>query len=419
MTLKVTRSGSVAVLAAIAGTAAAGYFALGRPQPAQAVGAPSGPSASSAGAAVQRGGVPVVTLAPALRRDVPIELQANGSVVPLSSVEIRPHVGRLLTAVHVKEGQFVSAGALLFSLDDRGERASLDRAQAQLARDQAALADLERQFRRSQDLSAQQFISASAADSVQANVDSQRALVQADRAAVRSAQVDLSHTSIRAASGGRVGAINVFVGSLVQANAVLASVTQINPIAVSFSVPESRLAALLDAQRAGTVAVTAALPDGVLTGRLSFIDSAVDSVAGTIRVKAQFDNAGTRLWPGQYVQTKITIATLRDAIVVPLAAILTRPDGALVYAVDDKQFAQPRQVRVLHAFGNLAAISGLDAGEQVVIEGKQNLKPGAKVKASRSPQLADAGKRDGEFGVGPGAAVAAAGPSIAMEAAPR
>jgi RND family efflux transporter MFP subunit len=383
--LTVKRSGALAAFGVVACAAAGSYFWLGRPQIAQAVTAPAASTSTAS-----RGGISIVRLTPALRRDVPIEIQANGSVVPLSSVEIRPNVSRLLTQVHVKEGQFVAAGALLFSLDDRSERAALDRAHAQLARDQATLTDLERQYKRSQDLSAQKFISASAADGVQAQVESQRALVQADQAAVRSAQVDLSYTAIRAPSGGRVGAVNVYAGSLVQTTTVLAGVTQIDPIAVSFTVPESGVAALLKAYKAGAVGVTAALPDAILKGQLSFIDSSVDAVAGTIRVKAQFDNAGTKLWPGQYVQTKITLATLRDAVVVPLAAIITRPEGALVYAVDDARLAQPRKVHVLHAFGNLAAVSGLSDGEQVVVEGKQNLKPGARVKASQDKLLAAA-----------------------------
>ncbi|WP_332854720.1 efflux RND transporter periplasmic adaptor subunit [Duganella sp. S19_KUP01_CR8] len=390
----------LAAVAALASLTAIGYVALGRPQLALAdTGTPAASAPSAAGkvaapAAPARGGVPMVRLAPAQRRDVPIELEANGTVVPLNTVEIRPHVTRLLTQVHVKEGQFVAAGALLFALDDRSERAALDRAQAQLVRDHATLADLERQFKRSQELAAQHFISVSAADSLQTQVESQRALLQADQAALRSAQVDLSYTAIRAPSAGRVGAVNVFAGSLVQANAALATVTQINPIAVSFTVPESGLAGLLNGQKAGAVAVSAQLAEVTLKGKLSFIDSAVDPTAGTIRVKAQFDNADTRLWPGQYVHARITLETMRDAVVVPLAAIVTRPDGALVYSVGADQLAQPRKVRVLHAFGKLAVVSGLEGGERIIVEGKQNLKPGAKVRINQDNQdrlVADAG----------------------------
>ncbi|RZT04477.1 RND family efflux transporter, MFP subunit [Duganella sp. CF402] len=378
------RSVTVAALVAMA---AGSYVLLGGPLPARAITAPP----AAAPAASPRVGVPLVRLAPAERRDVPLEVQANGTVTPLSSVEIRPHVSRQLTQVHVKEGQFVAANALLFSLDDRAERAALDRTQAQLKRDQAVLADLERQHQRSRELSSQQFISASAADGVQAQAESQRALVQADQAAVRAAQVDLSYTAIRAPSAGRVGEVKVYAGSLVQANAVLASVTQIDPIAVSFTVPEGDVGALLAAFKAGPVAVSAALPDSAIQGRLSFVDSSVDPVAGTIRVKAQFDNRSNRLWPGQYVPATVALATLRNAIVVPLAAIITQTDGALVYAVDEQQSAKPRKVRVLHTFGKLAAVSGVEEGERIIVEGKQNLHPGAKVKPGKDALLADAG----------------------------
>lgn len=382
------------VLALLAFGAAGAWF-LGRGQSAQALTAPGVAPASSApaGAALApappaagaRGGPPTVRLAPAQQRDVPIELQANGTVTPLSNVEIRPHVSRLLTRVHVKEGQFVRAGELLFTLDERAERAALDRARAQLARDKAVLADLERQYQRSRDLAAQNFLSASAADSLQSQAESQRALVQADQAALRSAQVELDYTVIRAPSPGRVGAVNVFAGSLVQANAVLASVTQIDPIAVSFTLPESVLASLVEGQKRGVVAVRAQAGEGGSTqqGRLSFIDSAVDPVAGTIRVKAQFSNADTALWPGQFVHARLTVSTLKDAVVVPLSAIVTQPNGALVYAVDAEQQAKVRKVSVLHSFGNLAAVSGLEAGEQIIVEGKQNLRPGAKVKVAK------------------------------------
>lgn len=347
------------------------------------------------------GAVPLVRLAAAQQRDVAIEVQANGTVVPLSSVEIRPHVSRLLRQVHVKEGQTVAAGALLFSLDDRAERAGVDQARARLLRNEAALADLERQYRRSQELAAQRFISTSAAETLQTQVEGQRAQVQADQAALRSAEVELSYTSLRAPSAGRIGSINVYPGSTVQVNAALASITQMDPIAVSFAVPESGLAGLLQGQRDGTAAVSATLPETTraLHGKLSFIDSAVDPVAGTIRAKAQFANASAHLWPGQYVQAKVTLGTLRSAVVVPLAAIVTGSTGSRVYSVGGDQVAQARPVSVLHTFGGLAAVSGLEAGEQVIVEGKQNLRPGAKVKVARGADKvarADAGDATAE-----------------------
>ncbi|CAN7268264.1 efflux RND transporter periplasmic adaptor subunit [Pseudoduganella sp. LjRoot289] len=352
-------------------------------------GAAPGTAPTPAGRA---GAVPLVSVAAAQRRDVAIQVQANGTVVPLSSVEIRPHVSRLVRQVHVTEGQTVAAGALLFSLDDRAERALVDQARARLLRNEAALADLERQYKRSQELAAQRFISPSAAEALQTQVEGQRAQVQADQAALRSAGVELSYSSLRAPSAGRIGSINVYPGSTVQVNAVLASVTQMDPIGISFTVPESGLAGLLQGQRDGTAEVSATLPEPARTlrGKLSFIDSAVDSVAGTIRAKAQFANAAAQLWPGQYVQTTVTLGRLRSAVVVPLAAIVTGASGSRVYAVDGGQLAQARPVNVLHTFGALAAVSGLDAGERVIVEGKQNLRPGVKVKVARGAETVDA-----------------------------
>lgn len=344
-------------------------------------------------AATPRGGVPTVRLAPALRQDVAVEIEANGTVVPLSTVEIRSRVSRVLTRVHVKEGQYVVADALLFTLDDRGERAALDRARAQLARGQVALADLERQFSRSQELAARNFISPSAADLLRSQVEAQRAQLLADQATLRAAQAELSYTVLRAPAKGRVGAIDVYAGTLVQTNAALASVTQIDPIAVSFTVPESGLPGLLERIKSGPVAVSATLggKPRTLDGKLSFIDSAVDPVAGTIRVKASFDNALTLLWPGQYVHARLTVGTLRDAVVVPLSAIVADPSGALVYTIGADQLAHPHPVTLLHAFGQRAAVSGLRGGERVIVEGRQNLDSGATVKLAQGGALADAG----------------------------
>ena len=382
---------TLAFAAFVAFLAAGGYFWLARAAVPAGTGSKQGSAQGGAqGGTAQPGGgragaVPLVRLAAAQRRDVAIQVQANGTVVPLSSVEIRPHVSRLLRQVHVKEGQTVAAGALLFSLDDRAERASVDQARARLLRNEAALADLERQYKRSQELAAQRFISTSAAESLQTQVEGQRAQVQADQAALRSAEVELSYTSLRAPAAGRIGSINVYPGSTVQVNAALASVTQMDPIAVSFTVPESGLAGLLRGQRDGTAAVSAALPETArpLEGKLSFIDSAVDAVAGTIRAKAQFANSAAQLWPGQYVQATVTLGTLRSAVVVPLASIVTGSAGSRVFAVDRDQVAHAKPVSVLHTFGGLAAVSGLEEGEQVVVEGKQNLRPGAKVKVAR------------------------------------
>ena len=329
-----------------------------------------------------------VSAVAASRQQVAIELQSNGTVAPVSIVELRSETSAAVSRVHVREGQFVRAGDVLFTLDARSEHASIDKAQAQLARDQVLLADLVRQFTRSGELAAQKFISQGAVDALQAQVEAQRALLESDRATLRLAQVALGHATISAPLAGRIGAINVFAGSLAQIGTVLASVTQLDPITVSFSVPESSLQTLLESQKAGPVTVTVTLVDQHSTrlkGIVSFIDSSVDPVAGTIRVKASFDNRTTMLWPGQFVDTTLTLGQLDDAVVVPLAAIVTGTKGSFVYSIEADRSARLRPVGLLHAFGSQAAVSGLSGIERIIVDGKQNLRPGGKVLEVKTP----------------------------------
>ena len=344
-------------------------------------------------------GPTIVNVAPATRQDVPVILQANGTVTPLSTVDLRPQTTSTIRKVHIKEGQFVSAGQLMFTLDDRTDRANLDKARAELARNQAALAESERQYQRSQELYAQKFIAESALDSLRSQVEAARALIAANRAAVQAEQVNTSHTVIKAPMGGRVGAINVYPGSLVQPATTLTTITQIHPISIAFNLPEAALADLLAAQRKGTVTVQAGGSGSVpaLSGRLSFIDNTVDSTSGMIRVKAEFDNRATALWPGQYVTTRLTVHTLRDAVVVPQAAIVATQKGSLVYVVDG-QTARQVQVERLHAFGTQVVVSGLAGGERVVTEGKQNLRPGGKVKLAQEAAVQGGGQRPASKG---------------------
>ena len=329
-----------------------------------------------------------VSAVAASRQQVAIELQSNGTVAPVSIVELRSETSAAVSRVHVREGQFVRAGDVLFTLDARSEHASIDKAQAQLARDQVLLADLVRQFTRSGELAAQKFISQGAVDALQAQVEAQRALLESDRATLRLAQVALGHATISAPLAGRIGAINVFAGSLAQIGTVLASVTQLDPITVSFSVPESSLQTLLESQKAGPVTVTVTLVDQHSTrlkGIVSFIDSSVDPVAGTIRVKASFDNRTTMLWPGQFVDTTLTLGQLDDAVVVPLAAIVTGTKGSFVYSIEADRSAKLRPIAMLHAFGSQAVVSGLSGIERIIVDGKQNLRPGGKVLEVKTP----------------------------------
>lgn len=359
---------TLACVLALAGAGGAWWWSSAQARGA-AKAAPSGPAPA------------LVTVATAQRQDVPVTLQVNGSVVSLNSVELRPQVTNPVREVHVKEGQFVKAGQLLFSLDDRADQANLAKARAQQQRDQATLADLERQYRRSQELVAQNFIAKSAAEATLSQLEAQRAAVAADRAAVQAAEVALSYDTLRAPVAGRIGAVAIYPGTLVQPSTVMVTITQLDPIAVSFPVPEGRLPDLLQAAREGSP-VEALVPglDKPLLGKLNFVDNTVDPQVGTVRAKAEFANAGQRLWPGQFVQTRVSLRTLSGATVIPSAALMMSPEGSTVFVIDAQGRAAIRKVQPVHTFDTRVAVRGLEPGETVVIEGKQNVRPGGPVR---------------------------------------
>jgi len=369
--------------------------------------------AAAGNAAPAGGGAPaLVTLATAEKQDVPVTVQVNGSVVSLNSVDLRPQVTNTVSAVHVKEGQFVKAGQLLFSLDDRNDQANLARARAQQQKDEATLADLQRQYKRSQDLVAQNFIARSAADATLSQLEAQRAAVAADRAAVQSAQVALGYATLRAPIAGRIGAVNIYPGTLVQPTLSLVTVTQLDPIAVSFPVPEGNLQDLLAAARGH--AKVEALVTGrkePLVGSLDFVDNTVDPQIGTVRAKAVFANADQGLWPGQFVATRITVRMLNGATVVPAAALMMLSEGASLYVVDQAKTATRRKVKTLYTFGTKVAVSGIEPGEQVVIEGSQNVRPGGKVRVDAKGGGAGSAP-NGTTGVTPGSAASSEGTDI-------
>jgi multidrug efflux system membrane fusion protein len=321
----------------------------------------------------------VVDTVRATLRDVPVVLRATGSVTPTSVVDVHAQSTSTVSQVHIREGQFVRQGQLLFSLDARAARAGVERAQAQLMRDQAALAGLEQRYRRSLELLDRQFIAVMAVDTLRSEVDAARALLRASQAALRAVRVDAGYNTIRAPMAGRVGALGVYPGSLVQLGTQLVTVARLDPIAVTFALPESQVGELLAAQRRGAVQVDADRHSGLL----SFIDNSVDPAAGAIRAKARFSNEDAAMWPGQYVDVRLTVRTLRGAVVIPQAALIASPAGAFVYVVDADRTVRQVQVRRVHAFGQLAAVSGLAGDETIVTEGKQNLKPGARIKAGR------------------------------------
>ncbi|RQO56911.1 efflux RND transporter periplasmic adaptor subunit [Paucibacter sp. KBW04] len=388
-------------LTLIALAIAAGWWWKKTEAAAKAAADPSHSTASKAPSKDGRAGaapVQMVGVVSALQMDVPVTLEASGTVTALKTVDLRAQTTSTIKEVLIKEGQDVRRGDLLFRFDERADRANLDKARAQLARDRATLADLDRQYKRAKDLLAQNFVAQGAVDTALANLEGQRALIQSDEAAVQSAQIALSYNEIRAPMNGRSGIINGVPGSLVQANAStlpLVSITQLDPIAVGFALPETQLAPLLRASSPKDAAKSALqaqvlLPgaklkpdEPPLLGRVSFVDNLVDSTTGTIKVKAEFENSQHKLWPGQYVQIRMTLRTLKDAVVIPQAAIIQRGNERSVYIVEtqgEAKTAQLKPVQIRHVFGEMAAVDGISAGAQVVLDGKQNLRPGGSVK---------------------------------------
>jgi RND family efflux transporter MFP subunit len=315
------------------------------------------------------------------RRDVSVKLTGNGSVSAQQTVEVRPQISATIKSVHIKEGRYVRQGDLLFTLDTRTESANLSKAQAQLTKSRADLMNAERNLERQRELFQQKYISQAAFDTAQNQVDGLRGQLAVDQAALDSSRITRSFGEIIAPIAGRTGAISVYPGSLVQPNSVpLLSITQIDPINVSFTLPERELAPLQQAQALGNIAVST-VPDSdhpvALKGRLIFIDNAVDTSSGTIRLKAEFHNADNRLWPGMFVSVSLAPRTLKSALTVPVQAVQTGPEKKFVYVIgaDKKVTSVAVNVRLLQE--GVAVLDGLTEGARVVTEGAQNLRPGS------------------------------------------
>lgn len=381
---------------AIAAASAGGWW-LSRPDKA--------PQAAARGG----GGAVPVTAAQVERRDVPVRLRANGTAVALQSVDVRAQITSTVREVHIREGQSVARGDLMFSLDARAEEANLKKAEAQVEKDRADLANAQRTLERQRQLFEQKFISQSALDAAQNQVETLKGQLAVDLAAVEGAKVALGNTRIHAAFAGRTGAIGVRPGSLVQPNgAVLVTVTQTDPIQVGFTLPEKEFTGLQRALAAGPVMVEVS-PDGgreVLRGRVNFLDNAVDTVTGTIRVKAEFDNRASRLWPGMFVNVLVSPRTLGQASVVPVQAVQTGPEYRFVFVIGDDRKVALRKVGVEYIDEGIAVVTGIEPGTKVVVEGAQNLRPGSLVSlGERTPGTA--GDRAGG-GKAPGAKSGAA-----------
>lgn len=341
--------------------------------------------------------VQVIKSGVAEQKAVPVVIATNGYVTAINTVDVRPQVQNVVRTVHVSEGQEVRAGQLLFTLDQRSDAANLEKAQAQVVRDRADLAEAEASLKRNQDLLAKNFVSQAVVDTARAKVESLRGALKADMAAAQSSNVSLSYNQITASIAGRLGAISVHPGSLVQPSGTpLVTIAQLDPISVSFSVPENQLVHIRSSYPKGEAPVSVQLQDGQeLTGKLYFIDNAADTQSGTIRMKAQFDNRDRKMWPGSYVNIRMVSRTLPDAVVIPAQAIVTGPADKFVYLVQPDETVKMQKIEVINIDDGKAAVNGVRAGAKIVVEGAQNLRPGVKVREMQAEKPgADKGNKD-------------------------
>ena len=363
--------GFVAIAALISTSACSGGESLAQEQP-------RGRGAGQAPA------VPV-TAATVVQKPMPIDILVIGTAEAYSTVSVHAQITGELTAVAFKEGDDVKKGQALFTLDRRPLEGALRQAQAVLERDSAQAVNAKSQAQRYQDLAQRGIATREQVDQITANAAAIEATLGADRAAVEAAKVQLTYATIAAPSAGRTGALMVHEGNLVRANDTtpLVVINQVSPIYVTFGVPEAQLPELKRYMAKGSLHVEARSPTDpgpASTGRITFVDNAVDQTTGTIKIKGTFANADRRLWPGQFVNVVVTLTTDPTAIVVPATAVQNGQQGTYAFVVKPGETVELRPVAVARSNGTESVVaSGLKAGEIVVTDGQLRLVPGARV----------------------------------------
>ncbi|RRI06902.1 efflux RND transporter periplasmic adaptor subunit [Mesorhizobium tamadayense] len=354
-----------------------------------------------------------VVSATASTADFPIRRYAIGFVASPAVVSVNTRISSQVVNIAVKDGQMVNAGDLLFSLDDRALKAQLARDQATLAKDQALLASAEADLVRAKSLVARQAGTQQTYDQAVAAQKSAAATVDADRATIDADNVQLGFATITAPISGRLGAVSVSIGDLVttsnggSTSTPLVTITQMDPLRVTFNLPEGNLALLhkaLASPQEGAVTLTNdGDPTPIGKGTLDFVDSSVDTASGTITARASVPNSDLSLWPGQYVNVVLNAGTMQKMTSVPTVAVQPSQKGPFVYVIKPDNTVEMRPVEVALADGDNSAISkGLKAGERVVVEGQTRLKNGAAVREGKPesggqapPKVAEADKAGG------------------------
>jgi RND family efflux transporter MFP subunit len=365
---------TLTALVVLAGVAVAGYATRS-----QWMGGEKGPAQA-------RTRVVAVELARAERKPVPVDVDAIGMVTPISSVALKSRLETTIISVHFQDGAKVNEGDLLFTLDSRQIDAQIEQAEGTLAKDQAQLAGAERDVRRFADLIGKGATTQVSLDNAKTQADILAGTIKADQSMLDNLKVQKSYTIIKAPFSGRISAANVKVGNFVRPadTAPLATINQMAPVYVTFTIPQRLLADLRDAMTAGTTRVIATIPNSERseTGKVAMIENTVDSTTGMVTVRGIMDNASEILWPGTLVQTKLIIR-VEDGVTVPTVAVQRSQTGNFVFVVKDGK-AQIQPVEVDRTFqGQSVITTGLSGNEEVVVDGQLLLTQGTQVESRK------------------------------------
>ena len=342
-----------------------------------------------------------VDVATATRADVPIHLEGLGTVQAFFTVKVTARVDGELQKVAFIEGQTLKKGDLLAQIDPRPSRAALDQALATRAKDEAQLGNAKQDAERYAILAPQDLASKQTVDTQRALVAQLQAQLKADDAAIENARTQLSYTSITSPIDGRTGIRLVDPGNIVHASDTTGIVvmTQVQPIAVMITLPETALATLAEAMAQGPLSVAALSSDGKKEldhGTVALIDNQIDQSTGTVRLKAIFPNAQQRLWPGEFVSARVLVATQKNALTIPAAALQRGPNGIFAYVIKSDSTVDARLLQVSNESEEHVIVSaGLKDGEQVVTSNLYRLQPGARVRVTGGEDESVAARRSG------------------------
>jgi multidrug efflux system membrane fusion protein len=333
-----------------------------------------------------------VRVAKVERQAVPLEVAAVGHVEASSIVSVKPQVGGVVLKVGFREGEDVAVGQILFQIDPRPFQAALAQAKANLERDRARLAEAERTLVRYEELIKKEYVTQEQLDGARANSAALKATVVGDEAAVEQSRLNLAYCQIESPVAGRTGSLLVYAGNVVKAgdDKPLVILNQIEPVRVSFAVPERVLADVKARSREGKLKVTVTPPGGAPhEGELTFVDNAVDSTTGTITLKATFANRDRALWPGQFAQVALNLATDAAVTVVPTDAVQTGQMGTYVFVVKEDKTVDLRPITVVRSWKSVSVIAkGLEPGETVVTDGQIRLAPGTRISIKEDAAVA-------------------------------